>query len=249
MTNNISRRALFGYAPAAAAAATAGPLLFRGEPLAAQVSAASIESGLKGLETSIKRAFDFQNFMMDAYVSGKTVRLSQSYSDQNGLESTGFTYDNAVAIHAYLASGDAAHQARAVILGEGLLYGQAHPYPFPIADGRFPQAFFTKAVATDGSGAYVTPAANPFYFYTSAVGDQAWAGMALAQLYYRTNDAKFLSGALYVGDWIAQNTYDANGVGGYKFGYTIQYINGQNVSVASTNGKSTEHNITHSSQC
>ncbi len=243
VTNNISRRALLGYAPAAAAAATAGPLLFRGEPLVAQATASSIASGLRGLAASIEAAFAFQNFMMDAYATGKTVRLSQSYSDQNGLFSTGFTYDNAVAIHAYLASGDAAYQKRAVILGEGLLYGQAHPYPFPLADGRFPQAFYTNVAASDGSGAFVTPDAAPFYFYTSAVGDQAWAGMALAQLYYRTGHAKFLSGALQVGDWIAQNTYDANGVGGYKFGYTIQYINGQNVSVASTNGKSTEHNI------
>lgn len=138
VTNNISRRALFGYAPAAAIAATAGPSLFRGKSLVAQATT-SIESGLSGLATSIERAFAFQNFMMDAYARGKTARLSQSYSDQNGLLSTGFTYDNAVAIHAYLASGDSAYQARAAILGDGLLYGQAHPYPFPIADGRFPQ--------------------------------------------------------------------------------------------------------------
>jgi hypothetical protein len=240
-SSKISRRRLLGYAPAAAVVTTVSPLLLNGGAALAQGAASPLEAGLPGLLTSIQRAFAFQNFMMDAYARGNTVRLSQSYSDQNGLLSTGFTYDNAVAIHAYLASEDPALQKRAVILGEGLLYGQAHPYPFPIADGRFPQAFFTNAPTADG--AYVTPAANPFYFYTSAVGDQAWAGMAVAQLYARTGDQRYLNAALLVGNWIAQNTYDANGVGGYKFGTVIAYINGQNVSEPSTNGKSTEHNI------
>ena len=240
-TSSFSRRRLLGYAPAAALASTLSPALFSPRTASAQDSS-PLDTTLPGLLSSIERAFSFQNFMMDAYASGQTVRLSQSYSD-NGLLSTGFTYDNAVAIHAYLASEQPGHQRRAVLLGEALLYGQAHPYPFPIADGRFPQAFFTGVAATDGSGTFVTPAAAPFYFYNSAVGDQAWAGMALAQLFHRTADTRFLSGATYVGDWIAQNTYDANGVGGFKFGATIQYINNENVSVPSTNGKSTEHNI------
>ena len=238
----ISRRTLLGYAPAAAVATTVSPLLFQGEPAPAQAAAKPLTASLPDLVESIEKAFTFQNFMMDAYATGATVRLSQSYSDQNGLESTAFTYDNAVAIHAYLASEDPALQARAVILGEGLLYGQANPYPFPLNDGRFPQGFFVNAPATPG-GPFVTPAADPFYFYTSAVGDQAWAGMALAQLYHRTKDNRFLTAALLVGNWIVQNTYDPVGVGGYKFGTTIQYINYQNVSVPSTNGKSTEHNI------
>lgn len=238
----LSRRRLFASMPAAALSAALGPSLLDGSALAAQTAPEALPTNPADLLLSIDRAFAFQNFMMDAYATDGTVRLSQSYSD-NGLLSTGFTYDNAVAIHAYLASGEARYGRRAVILGEGLLYGQAHPYPFPIADGRFPQAFFTGVPATDGSGAYVTPAAAPFYFYTSAVGDQAWAGMALAQLFFRTQQQRFLNGALKVGNWIAQNTYDANGVGGYKFGTNIAYINGQNVSVPSTNGKSTEHNI------
>ena len=231
----------------AAVATTVSPLLLGGKPAVAQAAASPLASSLDGLLTSIEQAFKFQNFMMDAYATGNTVRLTQSYSDQIGLLSTAYTYDNAVAIHAYLASEDPALQARAVILGEGLLYGQANPFPFSLvpgqpSDGRFPQGFFVNVAATPG-GPFVTPAAAPFYFYTSAVGDQAWAGMALAQLYNRTKDERFLTGALLVGNWIATNTYDANGVGGYKFGTDIDYINYQNVSVPSTNGKSTEHNI------
>ena len=243
----ITRRTLLGYAPAAAVASTVSPLFFGSQTALAQALTSPLASTLEGLLTSIEKAFKFQNFMMDAFASGDTVRLTQSYSDQNGLQSTAFTYDNAVAIHAYLASEDPALQHRATILGDGLLYGQANPYPFLLnpgepSDGRFPQAFFVNVPANPG-GPFVTPAAAPFYFYTSAVGDQAWAGMALAQLYKRTADKRYLTGALLVGNWIANNTYDANGVGGYKFGTNIDYINYQNVSVPSTNGKSTEHNI------
>lgn len=242
-TLRLSRRALLGYAPAVTVAAATSPMLLSGSPAAAQ---SGVLSGVDSLEKSIKRAFAFQNFMMDAYATGDTVRLTQSYSDEvfAPYQSVAFTYDNAVAIHAYLATDDKELQHRAVVLGEGLLYGQANPYPFPINDGRFPQAFYVNVPATNGrNNAYVTPAATPFYFYSSSTGDQAWAGMALAQLHYRTGRQDFLTGALLVANWIVSNTYDTTGPGGYKFGTVIAYINNQNVSQPSTNGKSTEHNI------
>lgn len=240
--NTISRRAVLGYAPATAVASALAPSFFNGHALLAQGPSIPLAPDLSKLVQSIQKAFAFQNFMMDAYATGSTVRLTQSYSDE-ALGATAFTYDNAVAIHAYLASGDAALAARAVVLGEGLLYGQAHPFPFPLNDGRFPQAFFVNKPATDGSGAYITPAAAPYYFYTSTVGDQAWAGMALAQLFRHTGDNRFLTAALLVANWIVSNTFDAVGVGGFKFGTNIAYINYNNVSQPSTNGKATEHNI------
>jgi hypothetical protein len=174
--------------------------------------------------------------MMDVYATGDTVRLTQSYSDQSGLESTAFTYDNAVSIHAYLLSGNADGLRRAEVLGNGLIYAQATNFPFN--DGRFAQAYFVNTPSSDG--AYVTPAAFPFYFYTSAVGDQSWAGMALSQLYRRTGQTKYLTAALKVANWIVTNTYNTLGPGGYSFGTNI---NQYNQSVPSTNGKSTEHNI------
>ncbi len=234
---SLSRRALLGYAPALTLAAAAPPFL-KGTP--AQAATSPLASSIATLAESVERAFAFQNFMMDAYATGSTVRLAQSYSDE-ALGATAFTYDNAVAIHAYLASEDATLLERAIVLGDGLLYGQANPYPFPINDGRLPQGFFVNTPAP--GGAYVTPAAAPFYFYTSAVGDQAWAGMALAQLYARTGQVRFLTGALLLANWIVSNTYDTAGPGGYKFGTNIAYINYNNVSVPSPNGKSTEHNI------
>ena len=241
--SQLSRRDLLSLASAAAAAAVLPPLL--ATPAHAQVAPApanasnvsGLLAGAGQLLASLESAFAFQNLMMDAYATGSTVRLAQSYSDE-ALGATAFTYDNAVAIHAYLARGYAGDLARAEVLGMGLLYAQAHNFPF--SDGRFAQGYYVNTPAADGSGAYITPAAAPYYFYSSAVGDQAWAGMALAQLYQRTNNSRYLSGALAVANWIVANTYNTQGPGGFSFGTTID---SNNQSVRSTNGKSTEHNI------
>jgi hypothetical protein len=197
----------------------------------------SVLPSTKTLKTSIANAYLFQNTMMDAYASGNTVRLVQSYSD-GGLGATAFTYDNAVAINAYLLRGTSDNLRRAKVLGNGLIYAQATNFPFN--DGRFAQAYFVNTPNPDGSGAYITPAAFPFYFYSSSTGDQAWAGMALAQLYNRTGQQKYLTAALNVANWIVANTYNTLGAGGYSFGTNINQFN---QSVPSPNGKSTEGNI------
>ncbi len=230
----LSRRNLLALG-SASAASLALPGGFAPRAAQAQITTGAIQADAQLLLKSINAGFDFQNRMMDAYATGSTVRLTQSYSDE-ALGATAFTYDNAVSIHAYLAAGDADDIARAEILGMGLLYAQAHN--FPVADGRFGQAYFVNTPSADG--VYITPAAAPFYFYGSAVGDQAWAGMALAQLYAKTGNSRYLTGALLVGNWIVANAYDTQGPGGYRFGAVI---NQYNQSVPSPNGKSTEHNI------
>jgi hypothetical protein len=220
----------------AAAAASVAPFTLVTPAYAA--SANSLSPNAHEYTSSIAKAVSFLNTMMDAYATGSTIRLAQSYSDQEfaPFSPVAFTYDNAVTIHAYLLHGDADSLARAQVLGDGLLEAQATN--FPIADGRFAQAYYVNA--PDTNGAYITPAAFPFYFYTSAVGDQAWAGMALAQLYLRTGQDKYLTAAVTVANWIVTNTYNTLGPGGYSYGTNI---NQYNESVPSGNGKSTEHNV------
>jgi hypothetical protein len=232
----ITRRKFFGFGLGAAAAAGIVPLSLASPAHAAPTDPASQPDNAIAFFGSIDKALDFQNTMMDAYATGDTVRLTQSYADQSGLESTAFTYDNAVSIHAYLLNGSRDSLARAEVLGQGLIYAQATNFPFN--DGRFAQAYFVNQPSA--SGAFITPAAFPFYFYTSAVGDQSWAGMALAQLYHRTRKASYLTAALNVANWIVTNTFNTLGPGGYSFGTNINQFN---QSVPSTNGKSTEHNI------
>ncbi len=230
----LSRRNLLALG-SASVASLALPVGFASNTAQAQATPGGLANQAQALLTSVNNGFTFQNRMMDAYATGSTVRLTQSYSDE-AVGATAFTYDNAVAIHAYLAAGDTDDIARAEILGLGLLYAQTNN--FPIADGRFAQAYFVNKPSADG--AYITPAAAPFYFYGSAVGDQAWPGMALAQLYRRTGNSRYLAGAIAVGNWIVRNTYDTRGPGGYRFGTVINQFN---QSQPSTNGKSTEHNI------
>ena len=234
MSTNITRRSLFGMVSTAAVAG-AMPSLFAPQSVLAQLGQSNLLTTAQDLATSIDRAFTFQNLMMDAYASGATIRLSQSYSDA-ALQATGFTYDIAVAIHAYLSRGQQDDLARAKVLGLGLLHAQATN--FPVADGRFAQGYFVNA--PDSSGAFITPAAFPFFFYGSSVGDQAWAGMALAQLYRRTRDKRYLTGALLVANWIVTNTYNTQGPGGYSYGTIIDQFN---QSQPSPNGKSTEGNL------
>lgn len=232
----LSRRKFCSFSLGAAAAglAPASLLMQAARALGSVPTPESLNANV--YQQAIHAAILFQNQMMDAYATGSTVRLTQSYADQSGLESTAFTYDNAVSIHAYLLNGSADSLARAQVLGDGLVYAQAHNFPFN--DGRFGQAYFVNAPSSDG--VFVTPAAFPFFFYTSAVGDQAWAGMALAQLYKRTGNASYLTAALNVANWIVNNTYSTLAPGGYSFGTNINQFN---QSVPSGNGKSTEHNI------
>jgi hypothetical protein len=180
------------------------------------------------LTTSVSNAFLFLDQMMDAYAQGSTVRLCQSYSDQiagGTFLSTAFVYDNALLVLAYLARRTQQDTERAKVIGNALLYAQQHD---AMPDGRFRQAYF--AGVADSNGVYVTPGL-PF-FQGSAVGDVAWPGIALAQLYARTGIREYLDGAVAAATFIETTTRDNVNVppGGYYFG------NGQS-------NKSTEHNI------
>ena len=182
----------------------------------------------KSLELSISNAYLFLDQMMDGYAQGNTIRLCQSYSDQiagGTFFSTAFVYDNALLVLAYLARGHASDIQRAKIIGKALLYAQQND---GMGDGRFRQAYF--AGSPDSNGVFVTRGL-PF-FQGSAVGDVAWPGIALAQLYARTGIKAYLDGAVKAATFIETTTRDNVNVppGGYFFG------NGQ------TN-KSTEHNI------
>jgi hypothetical protein len=189
------------------------------------------------------QAYDFLDFMMDAYQSDGTLRLIQSYSDQGKLGSTAFVYDNALAICAYLVRGRPGDVSRAQVLGDSLLYAQEHDPAYN--DGRLRQAYWVGPFRLDftaNSEYFVRPdgsvnlAGSPFDFQGSAVGDMAWAAIALARLHVRTGDRRYLDGAVRLGRWIVDNALDTVGLGGYSFG-----VNSGNHRISAT--KSSEHNI------
>ena len=224
----LSRRGLLGLGLGAAASVTllpsTGVRLAHADDFGLD-HAGDFSGDIKALLASVNNAYAFLDQMMDAYASGSTIRLVQSYADQIGLQSSAFVYDNALILCAYLTRGTSADIARAQVLGNSLLYAQQTD---PAADGRFRQAYFVDHA--DANGAFVNPGFS--FFQGSAVGDVAWAGIALAQLFQRTRAQKYLDGAVKAATFIETTTRDNTNVppGGYFFG------NGQS-------NKSTEHNI------
>jgi hypothetical protein len=177
--------------------------------------------------SSVELAYRFLYRMMDRYGSGSQLRLVQSYAG-GVLEKRHFTdsvtYDDALIIDALLARGQGEDLARAKLLGESLLYAQAGD---PAHDGRL-RAAYAPAVLS-GPGALAATDA------TSDVGNMAWVGQALVQLYARTGVGGYLAGARSIGEWIQAHAYDTRGSGGYT--------GGENANGSAIAWKSTEHNI------
>lgn len=228
----LSRRGLLGAGLGAAVLTAAG----------AGTAQARVPSGGNGAGSAGRRAVAFLAAAMDAYPEQGPVRLAQSYTDQAGLFSTAFTYDNGLAILALLAARTPDAHARAIALGDALLYAQAHDPAHD--DGRLRQAYnvgpytfydgtpqpdgFVRADGTANVG-------TQFGFTGTAVGDMAWAGIALATLAGRSGKRRFRDGAVRIGEWIEHNgRTDDEPLGGYKFG-----VDGSGAKLPFT---STEHN-------
>ena len=192
---------------------------------------------------AVDRAYGALIRMMDAYQQGTTIRIIQSYSDTFGQGSTAFTYDNALAILAFLGRGKRDDVARARLLGDSFLYAQEHDPAY--ADGRLRQAYWVGpfSIPAGSTDAYfvrpdgtVNLVLAPWFFLGSSVGDMAWASIALAQLFARTRQGRYLDGALRLAHWIVDNAFDTTGLGGYSFGVDA---NNQRISHV----RSAEHNI------
>src|SRR5262249_59256169 len=191
MTNtSLTRRRLLGIG--FGSVATAG--LFSRPALSAASAQDEINLRENGsFPDSFHRVYSFLDEMMDAYARGATLRLIQSYSDQQGLLSTAFTYDNAQVIHAYLLRGRKDDIDRARTLGDSLIYAQQNDPNFK--DGRLRQAYFVDQ--PDSHGVFIRLALAPFFFTGSAVGDMACAAISLAQLYSLTSELRYLGMAIY----------------------------------------------------
>jgi hypothetical protein len=244
----VTRRNVLAIPAAAAAASVAAPLLTRSTASAAPAAALSSGRGAprnlvdRSLAGPVNRAFGYLNTVQDAYLSGSELRLLQSYNNESGLMTTAFVYDNALATIAYLANPTGDNVRRAKLIGDALLFIQATDEAFP--DGRIRQAYaagpmlfyggnpsFTGLVRDDGKAAFMWP----FGFSGSAVGDVAWAALALAQLFQHTRVRKYLDGAVKAGRWIADRT-SPYAFGGYHGGL-------QGDGVTPQRWCSTEHNI------
>ncbi|MDR7274968.1 hypothetical protein [Catenuloplanes atrovinosus] len=185
---------------------------------------AALPAGTASAAVPWVRAARFLDAMTDAYdIDGP--RLPQSYSDQVGLMSTAFTYDAALAVHAYLVLGDV---KRAVAIGDALLHARTHDPEW--GTGPLRQAY---AVAPYRRGDRAWPhrltgpggtvdAGGPFRFTAAFTGDQAWAGLALLALHRHTRDQRYLDAATALAAWVRDEATSTGRLGGYTLGWNRQ---------------------------
>lgn len=182
-------------------------------------------SELTPSSSSVTKAYEFLRLMMDKYATGRTTRLVQSF-DGGPLRNftDAVTYDDALFIDALLADGTPSDVDRSKVIGDAFLYVQRYDES---ADGRLRAAYGPRPLES--------PRDIKVDDNTSDVGNMAWVGQALVQLYAKTKDDAYLKGALAIAKWMQRNVYDTRGSGGYTGGYTAS---GRKIE-----WKSTEHNI------
>ena len=221
MEAQLSRRSVVVSGVAAALVAATGTRA----ALAAD-GPADAHDGDRHRPSAPRRAYRFLDAALDAYPMFGATRLAQSYTDQAGLFSTAFVYDNARAVLAYLADRDrSASTARARVIGDALLFAQDNDPQY--TDGRLRQAYnvgpyvFYDGVPQPDGFVRADGRANigaQFGFLGTAVGDMAWSAIALAALARRTRDRRYRTGAVRIGEWIHARAYSTQPLGGYRFG-------------------------------
>ena len=198
--------------------------------LLAGISAASAGEASRP-SSPLDRAYQFLYARMDRYQRGPSLRLVQSYVRTPTFDDgdISYTYDDTVMIAALLERGEPEDIRRARVLGNSILYAQAHD---PYADGRIRDGYHARRfILADGTPNIAFDDGDG----GSDNGNMAWIGMALVQLYNTTGRADYLAAAEAIAGFVQAHARDTRGAGGYTGGITqgqhkIEY-------------KSTEHNL------
>ena len=172
------------------------------------------------------------------------------------LKNTAFTYDNALALIAFLAVGD---QARAKIIADAFV--EAQPNDRYFQDGSLRNAYQggdlmnppgwlvngkSRSTRLTGFTGFWKDSKNEWqedlYNISRDTGEMAWAMLGLLA-YHETvatpgERTQYLESAEKMGDWIAANCTDTTEVGGYTSGF-----NGLDAGETKKTYKATEHNI------
>ena len=195
------------------------------------------------------------NFYLDDIQFDKarpeSLRLLQSYEildplGESALANTAYTYDNALAMLAYMARGKADDWRRAKIIGDTFVYCQNHDRRY--TDGRLRNAYRSGNIAENVTGNALLPGwwnneENKWLedkeMISTSTGNLVWVIIAWLRYCELTGDETYLEAALNLGQWIFEHTYDTRGDGGYTGGY----LGWANDPPEKLYWKSTEHNI------
>jgi len=147
------------------------------------------------------------------------------------LRNTAFTYDNAVALLAFLADDAADSLRRARLIGDAFVYASRNDRTFD--DGRLRSNYSSGDIALPPGwtpngrrGTVPTPgffddASQTFYEVEQTAidtGNNAWAMLALLALHRRTQDPEYLEIALRLADFVRTFRNDAGLYQGFQGG-------------------------------
>jgi len=154
-------------------------------------------------------------------------------SDEPALRTAAFTYDNALAVIALLACDKPRQAAR---VGEALRMAA-------MGDAHLRNTYRAGAVETQPlpNGWWDRKASRWFedaYQDGAAVGNVAWAALALLAMHDATGEVRWRDAALKLANWIVANASDMRGTGGFSGG-----IEGFDAAPRKISWKSSEHNI------
>lgn len=168
-----------------------------------------------------------------------------------------FTYDNALALAAFLARGNSDDVRRAGLIADAFVYATQHDRFFDdhrvrdayqggdlwLPPGWVPNGRSGTVRMPGWYGPEETWHENATSVGTST-GNVAWVILALTSYYEHTGDETSLDTAVHLAEWLVANTYDARGSGGYTGGLsgweaTSNHPEGQ----TAADWKSTEHNL------
>jgi hypothetical protein len=169
--------------------------------------------------------------------------------DEHILNNFASSYDNALAILALTLSDDTNRLQRARLIADAFLLAMEHDRDFTdrrvrnvYRAGDVLDPFTGKALLHGWWDADLERWLEDRESVGSSVGNVAWAGMALLRVHRLTGETNYLEGAKHLGAWIASNTWDNTGPGGFTGGYF-----GWPAAPPEDNGwhawKSTEHNL------
>lgn len=173
------------------------------------------------------------------YEGARKQRLAQSYvakpdSNDDSLRNAAFTYDNALAILAFIARGTIDDQHRAALIADSLVAAAQNDPDFN--DGRLRNTYCADELFdSEGKARYQ---AGDREAAGSSAGNMAWVIIALLACHKANPNPGYLKAAGSLGEWVETNCRDRRGLGGYTAGFTGWFPDQEKLTY-----KSTEHNL------
>ena len=180
-------------------------------------------------------------------VSYETIRSSNPFDRVS--RNVAFTYDNAVALIAFLNAGE---RGRARLIADAMVYAQENDRYYD--DGRIRNAYqggdliLPPGWAPNGkTGTARMPGFNDpgaqlwmedEFQVSTHTGNVAWAMLGLLAYYRWAGGDKYLNASERMGEWVETNCRDTRGAGGYTGGF-----DGWEPTPTKRFYKATEHNI------